>query len=90
MNNRQARADIELWDCSGNSKFSSSWPALVWELHGVIFVFNPDVESHGADMDFYYDQFVRKSGLQDTNCIVFAHVRGNSGRKVAKLCRVHI
>lgn len=84
--NRQSRADVELWDCSGSSRFSTSWPAIVWELHGVIFVFNPDNESHGADLDFYYDNFVKKSGLQDSNCIVFAHVRGGSSNKKAKLC----
>ena len=42
------------------------------ELQGVIFVFNPDNDGHRDELDFYYDSFIRKSKLSDSNAIVFA------------------
>ena len=38
------RADVELWDSSGNHGFESSWPAIPRDAHGVIFVFDPQRE----------------------------------------------
>ncbi len=44
VNNRYAKADVELWDASGNHSFESSWPAIQRDAHGVIFVFDPERE----------------------------------------------
>ena len=91
MNNRNSKADIELWDCSGNTKFQNTWPALVWELHGIIFVFDPDNDTHGRELDFYYEHFVKKAGIQDGNCLALAlnrsDVGGSFGKSSAKLCK---
>ena len=88
VNNRNSKADIELWDCSGDRKFSEAWPALAWELTGVIFVFNPDDDSHKDALDYFYDNFVRKSKLSDSNAIVFAMStsRTKSSAKIS-LCK---
>jgi len=72
VNNRNSKADIELWDCSGDRRYADTYPALIWELQGVIFVFNPDNDGHRDELDFYYDSFIRKSKLSDSNAIVFA------------------
>ena len=90
-NNRQSKADIELWDCSGDSKFQTTWPALAWELHGVIFLFNPEDETQAKDLDFYYEHFVKKPGLQDSNCLVlaFPHEDGTAKYGSSKLCKYH-
>ncbi len=88
VNNRSSKAEVELWDCSGNSKFQNTWPALVWELHGIIFVFNPEDETHGPDLDFYYANFVKKSNIQDSNCLVLAFNNSDEESKPGnvKLC----
>lgn len=86
INNRNSKADIELWDCSGNHKFQNTWPALIWELHGLVFVFNPEEEGHGRELDFFYDQFVKKSDIQDSHCLVLAFPKDESSRNV-KLCK---
>ena len=60
---------------------------IAWELHGVIFVFNPNIDTHGDDLNLYYEQFVKKAGIPDTNCIVFAHLKEGSGRRNVKLSK---
>ena len=35
-------------------------------------MFNPDNDGHRDELDFYYDSFIRKSKLSDSNAIVFA------------------
>ena len=44
VNGRMVRADVELWDSSGNHGFEASWPAIARDAHGVIFVFDPQKE----------------------------------------------
>ena len=39
---RFTKTDIELWDSSGNPQYKSCWPAIAWETHALIFVFNPE------------------------------------------------
>jgi Rab-like protein 5 len=92
VNNRSVKTDVELWDCSGNPRYQASWPALYWETNGVIFVFNPEDESHGNELDNLYENFAKKSRLTDTQFVVFAHVKdnGNGNRKGVKLCKLMI
>ena len=33
---------VELWDCSGDQKFESCWPAITSGSHGLLFVLNAD------------------------------------------------
>ena len=65
-------------DCSGDRRYSDTYPALVWEMHGVIFVFNPENDGHRDQLDYYYDNFIRKSKLSDSNAIVFALANSES------------
>jgi hypothetical protein len=50
---RYLKTDIELWDSSGNPEFKSCWPAVAWETHGVIFVFNPE-DDQQVIRDLYF------------------------------------
>ena len=52
---------MELWDVSGSSRYQATWPALAWELHGIIFVFDPNIDSHSDDLNMYYEQFCKKA-----------------------------
>ena len=88
VNNRNSKADIELWDCSGDRKYSESWSALAYEQHGVIFVFNPSNESHKDALDYYYDNFVRKSKISDSCAIVFALSSSSRASSKVSLCEL--
>ena len=37
------------------------------------------MDSHGRELDFYYEHFVRKAGIQDSNCIALAMSQPGSG-----------
>ncbi|TRY71141.1 hypothetical protein TCAL_16434 [Tigriopus californicus] len=75
VNNRYVKADVELWDVSGNPAFEPTWPALQRDAHGVVFVFNPDKEHHARELDAFHTEFVEKPGMSDTQCVVFAYFR---------------
>ncbi len=119
VNSRNVRADVELWDSSGDVRFQSCWPAIRQDTHGVIFVFDPqreeqvrkhtddidvggdidDLTGHclppslplvpkARDLDTYYSEFVAKSGLGESQCVVFANCRLEArGSRGAKLCK---
>jgi hypothetical protein len=40
---------------------------------GVILVYNPDAPSHDQQIGDWFEYFVRKNGLKDEQCMVFAH-----------------
>jgi GTPase SAR1 family protein len=92
VNNRYAKADVELWDASGNHSFESSWPAIQRDAHGVIFVFDPEREQDARELEVFYSEFVEKRSISDAQCVVFAHFRegaaGGGGRKGVKLCEL--
>ena len=56
VNNRFARADVELWDASGNHSFEASWPAIARDAHGVIFVFDPERERDARRVEIQWDR----------------------------------
>lgn len=89
VNNRFAKADVELWDASGNHSFESSWPAIARDAHGVVFVFDPERERDARELEVFYSEFVQKRGVSDAQCVVFAHFKdsGGGGRKGVKLCK---
>ncbi|XP_032236763.1 intraflagellar transport protein 22 homolog isoform X2 [Nematostella vectensis] len=70
---RTANCEVELWDCSGNHRFSTCWPAFQKDANGVIIVYNPDQPNQDKDLETWYTQFVQTQMLKDSQCIVFAH-----------------
>ena len=41
-----SKITIELWDVSGDQKFSRCWPAIRNGAHGIIFTFNAENPKH--------------------------------------------
>lgn len=41
---------IELWDCSGDQKYESCWPAIMKDLHGIAVVFDPTSKAQANDV----------------------------------------
>ncbi|KAF7667201.1 hypothetical protein LDENG_00073180 [Lucifuga dentata] len=70
--------EVELWDCSGDFKFESCWPALLRDNSGVVIVFNPDVPSHLKEIETWHSMFISSQGLQDSQCLLIAHHKPGS------------
>ncbi|XP_028513044.1 intraflagellar transport protein 22 homolog isoform X3 [Exaiptasia diaphana] len=70
---RTANCEVELWDCSGDHRFSTCWPALQNDTNGVVMVYNPDQPNHDKELETWYTQFVQEQWLRDSQCLIFAH-----------------
>ncbi|XP_077167168.1 intraflagellar transport protein 22 homolog [Paroedura picta] len=70
---------FELWDCGGDQKFETCWPALMKDSHGVIIVFNPDLPSHLKEIETWYSCFVQQQQLLDNQCLLIAHHKPGGG-----------
>ncbi|XP_054570850.1 intraflagellar transport protein 22 homolog isoform X3 [Eptesicus fuscus] len=78
-NNKGTACEFELWDCGGDPKFESCWPALMKDSHGVVIIFNADIPSHLKEIEMWYSCFVQQQFLQDTQCLLIAHHKPGSG-----------
>ncbi|EDV21587.1 uncharacterized protein TRIADDRAFT_59732 [Trichoplax adhaerens] len=83
--NRTLKADVELWDCSGNSDYESCWPAMWKDTHGVIIVYNPDNLDHNGEISKWYTHFISQQGLRDSQCMLFAHLKPDGSKQVVDL-----
>lgn len=77
--------EVELWDCSGDFKFESCWPALMKDACGVVIIFNPDVPSHLKEIETWHSMFISSQGLQDNQCLLMAHHKPGSVVEDARL-----
>ncbi|KAJ3595647.1 hypothetical protein NHX12_004950 [Muraenolepis orangiensis] len=81
----KSTCDVELWDCAGDFKFESCWPALMRDSNGVVIVFNPDVPSHLKETETWHSMFISSQGLQDGQCLLIAHHKPGSGDRDERL-----
>ncbi|XP_078535477.1 intraflagellar transport protein 22 homolog isoform X2 [Lissotriton helveticus] len=85
ISNKSANCEVELWDCGGDLKFESCWPAMMKDSHGVVIVFNPDLPSHLKELEVWYSSFVHQQRLQDNQCLLLAHHKPGSGGDKGRL-----
>lgn len=83
MEGRNIKAEVELWDCSGDPKFENCWPAIRHEVHGIIFVYNQDEPNHDRELDKHYTYFTQTFGAKENHGIVFAHRKRGASSKSA-------
>nr|XP_042907214.1 intraflagellar transport protein 22 homolog [Parasteatoda tepidariorum] len=71
INGRIGKAEVELWDCSGDTKFVSlgSKGCVIALLYSIIMT---------IPFFFRYANFVQTQGLKDSQCIVFCHRKPNT------------
>lgn len=81
---KHSSCEVELWDCGGNFKFESCWPALMKDSNGVVIVFNPDIPSHLEEIETWHSAFISSQGLQDSQCLLIAHHKPGSGADNAR------
>ncbi|KAK3736340.1 hypothetical protein QZH41_020790 [Actinostola sp. cb2023] len=86
---RTANCEVELWDCSGDHRFSTCWPALQKDTNGVVIVYNPDEPNHDRELETWYTQFVQEQWLRDSQCLVFAHHKPMASDRVRAQVRVY-
>uniref|UniRef100_A0A3P9IYV7 Intraflagellar transport protein 22 homolog n=1 Tax=Oryzias latipes TaxID=8090 RepID=A0A3P9IYV7_ORYLA len=77
--------EVELWDCSGDFRFESCWPALMKDCSGVVITFNPDVPSHLKEIETWHSVFVSSQGLQDAQSLLIAHHKQGSEAEKGRL-----
>ncbi|CAF4903732.1 unnamed protein product [Pieris macdunnoughi] len=73
INDKQCKVDIELWDCSGDHKFESCWPALRVGVNGVIFVCSSNSTNGPRELELLYNYFVSQPKLSTKQCVVFCN-----------------
>ncbi|CAH0691868.1 unnamed protein product [Spodoptera exigua] len=72
VNGKSTSTDIELWDCSGDHRFESCWPALRLGVQGVILVCAPNTAQIAArEMELLYNYFVSQPKLSAKQCVLF-------------------
>ncbi len=54
------------------------------DTDGVILVYNPDAPAQDQQISDWFDFFVKKNGLKDEQCMIFAHRVGNSEKFKAR------
>eukprot|EP00736_Rhodelphis_marinus_P007155 Rmarinus@m.5834 len=73
----RANVQIELWDCAGDSKFESVWPALQKGTDAAVLVYNPNDPDHTADKTGqvfkWFQRFIIPMGMKESQCLIFAH-----------------
>lgn len=58
-------------------RYENCWKAIMAYADGVILVYNPDAPSQNQQLGDWFDFFVKKNGLRDEQCLIFAHRSGS-------------
>ncbi|GFO01191.1 intraflagellar transport protein 22 homolog [Plakobranchus ocellatus] len=74
--------DVELWDCSGDRRFESCWPAMIRDASGAIFVYNPDMPNHDKELDTWLSFIVNSSKLKPKRCLCVAMLKPGADHQV--------
>merc|ERR1719326_364827 len=74
--NRQAT--IELWDVSGDQKYSKCWPAIKKDAVGCVLVYNPERQEQEQDVEQCFQWFPKSMGLTANQVMVIQAVSGGA------------
>ena len=64
---------IEIWDSSGDHSYEGCWAAIMNDADAVLLVYNPEVAGQDQQLVDWYEYFVKRNGLRDEQCLIFAH-----------------
>ncbi|XP_029158218.1 intraflagellar transport protein 22 homolog [Nylanderia fulva] len=85
INDEHVSRDIELWDCSGDYKFKSCWPAIRKGVHGVILVYSAKIQDSSTQLKEFYDYFINRAKLGPNNCVIFFFNPDNTASSASKI-----
>mmetsp|Transcript_8436 Transcript_8436/g.13994 ORF Transcript_8436/g.13994 Transcript_8436/m.13994 type:complete len:171 (-) Transcript_8436:186-698(-) len=78
LHNISEDINVEIWDASGDHKYEGGWRAVMAYTDGVILVYNPDAPGQDQQLTDWFDFFVKRNGLKDEQCLIFAHRNGSN------------
>ncbi|CAD5120857.1 DgyrCDS9410 [Dimorphilus gyrociliatus] len=70
---RKVSCEVEMWDVSGDPRFSGGWPAIAKDTSGIVFVYRTDTNLNAKEMEGWYNNFADKQGLADKQCVIFGN-----------------
>lgn len=74
---------IELWDVSGDSKYSQCWPAIRKDAVGCVIVYNPEKQKDEQEVEQWFQWFPRSMGFGPSQVLVVqALFRADGPRKL--------
>ncbi|UJR23674.1 hypothetical protein I4U23_026657 [Adineta vaga] len=78
--------NVQIFDCSGDSKFEHTWPAMSYKLNGTVFVYNPEEKKHVEELNLWYSNFAERPNLSEKCCLLVASKQnkdeeGGGGRR---------
>ncbi|CAF2427361.1 unnamed protein product [Rotaria sp. Silwood2] len=85
---RSETVNVQIFDCSGDTKFEHTWPAMSYKLNGTIFVYDPEDKKQAEELNLWYNNFVEKPNLTEKCCLLVASRKtqdeedGRSGHEV--------
>merc|ERR1712146_104423 len=75
---------IELWDVSGDTKYSKCWPAIKKDAVGCVLVYSPEKPNHEAEVEQWFQWFPKSMGMLPSQVMVIqALSRADGPRKIA-------
>ena len=80
---RGTRANVELWDVAGATRYQTCWPAIKEKADAVIFVFNPQVPGQERELEFWHKSFAGEE-IGPAHCLIFAHASSPGDAQVPR------
>ena len=85
-NNKINKVKIELWDCSGDKKYSSTWPAIQYGVHGVIIVIDAMSIRYDNYLDDWINGFCKEINRDHLVCFSYKKDDAKKGEPRQKTC----
>jgi len=76
-NRRNIDLEVELWDCSGDRTFESCWDAIGRDVHGMLMVYDANVDLQERDLDLWYGRFGYQA-LEEEQCLIIGNTKGTT------------
>lgn len=78
----QANIGVQLWDASGDEKYSGTWPAIAKNADGALLVYNAYDKKQAHGLERYAREFTKE--LDGKQCLVIAHKMEKSEEKASR------
>jgi Rab-like protein 5 len=75
----QTTISAQIWDTSGDEKYSPAWPAIVYNADGLVLVYNAYDKGQGRAIESYAKQFAKNIAVHLV--LLVAHKIGESEQK---------
>ena len=82
VNGLQTNISVQLWDTSGDEKWSVTWPAIAKDADGAIIIYNAHEENAGRAVANYAKAFTMD--LEAQQVLVIAHKIGETDAKPSR------